>query len=95
MEEEIKEEQRSIIEAGQLPADEKVYLKKDIFKQWTVVYPLKNEDGTWNWKNIITGGNWWSFILTIIFILIALGVFYEYHANLAYCENLIRMIVKV
>ena len=39
------------IEATQLPADEKVYLKKD-FLGWRVVHPIKNEDGSYNWFNV-------------------------------------------
>lgn len=58
-----------IIEASRLPSDEKVHLKKGWFGEWRVVYPLKNDDGSWNWFNIVFGskGN-------IIFLLLLLIV---------------------
>lgn len=58
-----------------------VYLKKG-FAGWKVVHPIKNEDGSLNWKNLLIGGSWWNlFGLTAIIILILLAV-QEYSTTL-------------
>lgn len=61
------------IEASELPESEKVYLKKDIFG-WRVIQPWKNEDGTINWFNLLTGGK--KNIAILIFLLVLAGLFY-------------------
>lgn len=66
-----------IFKAEELPEGEKIYLKKG-FKGWQVVHPIKNEDKSINWKNLLTGGSWWNVIITLIIVLIILGVLYEY-----------------
>lgn len=50
-----------------------LYLKKGIFG-WNIVEPIKNEDGTFNWFNFITGG--WRSLIAMAFILLLLGLFY-------------------
>lgn len=55
---------------------EQVHLKKDSLG-WHVVHPIKNEDGSINWKNLIAGGSWGKLILIIIFVLICLGAIHE------------------
>lgn len=77
-----------IIEASQLPETEKVYLRKG-YDGWRVVYPIKNEDGSFNWFNFITGGSWYKLVYLGILVLIILGVFYEYSSNLAFCKDLL------
>lgn len=66
-----------ILKAEELPSEEKVYLKKG-FKGWQVVHPIRNEDKSINWKNLLTGGSWWNVIITLIIVLIIVGVLYEY-----------------
>lgn len=56
---------------------EPIYLRKNYFLGWGVVNPLKNEDGTYNWFNIITGGNWTRFFMMIVMVCVLLGFFYE------------------
>jgi len=66
----------SIIEASQLPDEEKVYLKKD-FLGWRVVEPIKNEDGSINWFNLLCGGKKGLFLLigiTLICFLLYFGI---------------------
>lgn len=59
-----------IIEASELPSEEKVYLKKDILG-WRVVEPWKNpETEKINWFILITGGKKSLLITAIIFICI-------------------------
>ena len=46
------------------------------------VYPVLNRDGTINWFNFITGGNFWKLAGAILFIIIVLGFIWEYHINI-------------
>ena len=63
----------NIIEAGDLPDGEKVYLKKD-FLGWRVVEPWKNpETGKVNWFNLITGGKKNLIMLIILMMLFGLA----------------------
>lgn len=59
-----------IIEASQLPSIDKVYLKKSILG-YRVVYPIKNEDGSINWFNLLVGGK-----ANLLFLIILLLVGY-------------------
>lgn len=87
---------KNIIKAEDLPENEKVYLRKD-WLGWRVVEPIKNEDGTTNWFNLITGGkkNLAILIILLIFLgLIFLGVkeliqtYKDYADNpCGYCSN--------
>ena len=45
---------------------ESVNLKKGMFG-YRVVYPGKNDDGTYNWANILFGG--WANLIQLLFIL--------------------------
>jgi hypothetical protein len=55
-----------IIEAGDLPEQEKVYLKHD-FMGYRVVNPIKNPDGTINWFNLLVGGK--RGLITLIILM--------------------------
>ena len=72
---------KGIIKVEDLPEQEKIYLKES-FDGWRVVNPNRNEDGTLNWKNIISGGNWWKLFAIAIVVLVILGVLYEYSDNM-------------
>jgi hypothetical protein len=56
-------------EASQLPEGDKVYLKKDWFG-YRVVLPAKNEDGSWNWLNLMGGKK--GIVLGIFYIVLAI-----------------------
>jgi hypothetical protein len=87
-----------IFEASELPESEKVYLKKDtIFKEWRVVYPVKNEEGKINYFRLFFGSKTNLAVLLMILVLIGLvflgvdnliGV-YKFRADnpCVYCEN--------
>ena len=63
-----------IIEAGDLPGGEKVYLKKDMFG-WRTVEPWKNPDtGKVNWFNLLLGGK--KNIAILIVLMILCGMLY-------------------
>ncbi|MCK9371178.1 hypothetical protein M0R04_14800 [Candidatus Dojkabacteria bacterium] len=61
----------NIIEASQLPEQDKVYLKKDVFG-WRIVHPLKNPDGSINVWNVLFGGI--RNFVTLLAILLILGM---------------------
>ena len=63
-----------IVEASQLPTDEKVYLKKD-WMGWRVVYPLKKEDGTIDKFNLIFGSKA-NVVFLIIILLIGTALYF-------------------
>lgn len=58
-----------IIEASELPEKEKIYLRKD-FLGYRLVYPIKNDDGSINFFNLLFGGK-----RNLVFILIILIIF--------------------
>lgn len=57
--------------------NEVVTLRKGLFG-WHVIYPIKNKDGSINWKNLIAGGSWWKLGLVILFVILAIGAINEY-----------------
>ena len=62
----------NIIKAEGLLVNDNVYLKKG-FLGWTVVQPVKNEDGTTNWLNLLIGG--WGNLFKLLFILLVIFSF--------------------
>lgn len=58
------------VEAGDLPLDDKVYLRKSM-GEWGVVHPIKI-DGKINWLNLLFGGKRNMINLFFILILFAL-----------------------
>ena len=73
---------------------EVIHLNKGMFG-WNVVHPWKNEDGSYNWFNLITGGSWTNLFMWIFIAVIIVGVVYEYTSNintLVSCfDNLINL----
>lgn len=65
------------IEAGELPADEKIYFKKDMLG-WRIVHPYRNPNGTYNWINLFIGG-WRNFLTLVLILLIAGFVMWSYN----------------
>jgi len=51
----------------------------DTFK---VVKPIKNEDGSWNWFNLLTGGSWWNVAIVAVVVVVVLGLLNEYSTNM-------------
>ncbi len=52
---------------------------KNSFK---VIKPWRNEDGSINWFNALTGGSWWNLILVGFIVFVILGLLNEYNANI-------------
>lgn len=66
----------NIIKAEDLPENEIVYLKKDIFG-WRVVEPINNEDGSINYRRLILGSkrSWLAAgIIVLMFLLFYLTI---------------------
>jgi len=53
--------------------------REDNFK---VVKPFRNEDGSINWFNLLTGGSWTNLIIVGIIIAVVLGTLSEYTSNI-------------
>ena len=72
---------KGIIPAENLPEKEKVYLKRD-FLGWRLVSPIRNEDGSYNWFNLIIGGKRNLFILGMFMFITLLAIFaYSHDVN--------------
>ena len=63
-----------VIEVANLPAGEKIYLKKD-WSGWRVIEPYKDENGKINWKQFIFGTRK-TLITLIIYLLIAVMLYF-------------------
>ena len=70
----------NIIKADDLPVNESVYLKKSM-GNYRVVYPIKNDDGSINWFNLLTGGSWFNVIVIGVVVAIILALLFEYSSN--------------
>lgn len=69
---------------------EKIYLKKGLL-DWKVVHPWKNEDGSINWFNFTTGG-WGNLIQVLIYIIIAVVIYFGFHELTTQCESAIEQL---
>ncbi len=85
-----KVKSKSIIEVSDLPEGTKLYVKKD-FLGYRIVNPIRNEDGTLNWVNVITGG-WRNLITITIVITLLLWTQYDSHNKVKeyqeYCDTI-------
>lgn len=69
---------KKIIEAAELPEEDRVYMKKGIFG-WRVVHPIKNPDGSWNHVNALFGG-WGNLIFTLLVVgAVCFMIYSHYH----------------
>ncbi len=77
---------KKIVKAEDLPQAAKVYLVKQ-GKNYRVVHPIKNEDGSWNWFNLFTGGSWFNVIVVGAIVLITLAILQEYSSNVKFLQD--------
>lgn len=70
------------IKIDSLPDGEVVYLKKNKQSGYRVIQPWKNEDGSINWFNFLTGGSWGNLIFVTIVVIVLLGTLREYSTNI-------------
>lgn len=66
---------------------ENVYLKKSNWFGWGIIYPWKNEAGSINWFNLLTGGTWAKLILVILIVFLILVAISEYTKNISTLIN--------
>jgi hypothetical protein len=71
---------------------ETIHLNKSKWFGWGVCYPLKNEDGSWNYFNLITGGSIWKLIFVLVFMAILFGAITEYKANMEICTKAVDIV---
>ena len=60
---------------------ENVYLRK-ARSGWRVVKPIKNEDGSINWFNLLAGGSWWNLLFVGVLVLLICISIWEYTHNI-------------
>lgn len=65
-----------------------LYVKKS-FDGYRVVYPTKNDDGTINWFNVLTGGTWWKLVKLLFVFLIIAAMIWSYARDTSTCRELI------
>jgi|ETNvirnome_2_300_1030623.scaffolds.fasta_scaffold06554_7 hypothetical protein len=79
---------KKIIEASELPLEEQVYLKKDIFG-WRIVNPVKDAEGNWLWNNFLFGGARNLFMLLLMLIII-FGFIWIYNHDMAEMQEVVE-----
>jgi len=77
-----------IIEASDLPIEDKLYLKKDLFG-WRVVNPIRNTDGSINHVNLFFGGAR-NFAFLLIMLAFVLGFFYVYNHDTSEMQGVLE-----
>jgi len=65
---------------------EGLYLKKGLFG-YRLVYPVKNEDGTINLFNLLTGGSWGNLIKILLIIAFILILSLSYYHDIKECRK--------
>jgi len=68
---------------------EGLYIKKS-FDGYRVVHPIKNDDGTFNWFNILTGGNYWMLVKFLIILFLILAMTWSYAHDTKACRELME-----
>jgi hypothetical protein len=56
-----------------------------------IIHPLRNEDGSWNWFNILTGGSWTNVIIVAVAVFIICGLLWEYSSNINLLKDCFRV----
>jgi len=72
---------KGILKAEDLPEDENLYFKKD-FLGYRIVHPHKNEDGSWNYWNLLIGGKR-NLMFMIIVLLVIGSLLYAYSHDIS------------
>lgn len=66
---------------------EGLYIRKDKFG-YKIIYPYKNDDGTINWFNVLTGGTWWKLVKVVVIVFLILGMSWGYYHDTKTCREL-------
>lgn len=68
---------------------EDIYMRKS-FDGWRVVYPITKEDGTRDWKNLVTGGNVWRMLKVLFFVAVLIGSVFLYRHDIDTCIDKLK-----
>ena len=71
---------------------EGLYVKKSL-GSYRVIYPLRNEDGSRNWFNILTGGSYWNLVKVILIVSIILLMVWSYQRDIRVCTEFVNNII--
>lgn len=77
-----------MIKAEELPRDEVIYFKRDYFG-YRIVHPIKNDDGTINWLNLLVGGKR-NLVFLIVVLLILGGLLYSYAHDIKEMKDVVE-----
>ena len=84
---------KDIIEVSELPDKEKVWVRKGL-TGWKIVHPIKNEDGSMNWKNFFMGGSLWNLLFVILIVGFVCLAIVEYVSNINILINELQQCEK-
>ena len=70
--------------------DDGSYLKKDELFGYRVIYPYKNPDGTIHWFNLLTGGSWAKFVVTLLIVALIIFSVWAYKTDVSTCYEVIE-----
>jgi len=59
-------------------------------REWRVIYPIKNEDGSWNRKNLLLGGSWRRFLMGWFVVLLILVSVFAYKHDVGACLEILK-----
>ena len=68
---------------------EGLYVKHS-FDGYRVVYPIKNDDNSINWYNLITGGNYWKLIKLIAIVLMIYFFIWSYQHDIKAYKQIVN-----
>jgi len=71
-----------------------LYIKKGI-TGYRIVYPIKNEDGSINWHNLIYGGNIWNFLKIMLFFVLIFIVMFAYSHDTQTCRDTMNNLTNI
>lgn len=72
---------------------EGLYVKKS-FDGYRVIYPARNDDGSMNWFNLLTGGSYWNIIKVSIVVLMLLGLSWSYARDIRVYREITERIAR-
>jgi len=68
---------------------EGLYVKTDLFGT-RVIHPYRNDDGSFNWFNLLTGGSWWNLAKILIIVAFIMISVWSYKHDVNQCWECVR-----
>ncbi len=56
---------------------------EDKLFRYRLVFPIRNQDGSLNWFNLLTGGSWGNLIIVFAIVLFMVGLVFAYKHDIA------------